>query len=439
MRQAPAGLLDDFRRRSYRNARASCRRCCTDPGRNTVPDRSAHHPAHFANRAVGAFERVGQHELGAERPQNQLALRARVFRQAQLDFVSARRADHRVGDAGVARRRIEDRQAGRQRARGFAVRESSAPPRDPSPIRQGSATRPSRRARRPGVSRSNCGSRTSGVRPIRSRTDDCRRAGAVDGDGKEDIVRYATAEVRIITNVPVAVILARVRMATSNDHKSSIYSSRIRTSCRAPGRLAVPPADVHSAARSSLALLLIPAPLTDARSTLDCRGSGCSSSRPAKLIRLWAVHHIGADFADAERSPGAAHRPRPIRAGPESALHRETSLLWVGFAVSARLLWLAPSRRGPAGVRVPRDRAVGGTPARIADRATPTRVPARACRDGSRLTSRGTRPASRITTPRSRGRETLYQRARNADRDCRRIRAAVRQSADSSRGRRISG
>ena len=41
-------------------------------------------PPRLANRAVGAFERVGQHELGAERAQDQLPLRARVLRQAQL-------------------------------------------------------------------------------------------------------------------------------------------------------------------------------------------------------------------------------------------------------------------------------------------------------------------------------------------------------------------
>ena len=136
------------------------------------------HPAHFADRAVGALERTGQHELGAERAKNQLPLRARVLGQAQLHFVAARRADHRVRDAGVARGRIDDRQAGPQAARRLRRRRSSARRRDLSPIRRDSATRPSRRARRRASrARNGAAGRAASARSDRARTRRCDRPG----------------------------------------------------------------------------------------------------------------------------------------------------------------------------------------------------------------------------------------------------------------------
>ena len=75
----------------------------------------------LADGAVrAAFERVCQDELCAECAQRQLALRARVLRHAQLHWIPARRADHRVRDARIARRRVEDRPPGRQFPGGFA-------------------------------------------------------------------------------------------------------------------------------------------------------------------------------------------------------------------------------------------------------------------------------------------------------------------------------
>lgn len=60
-----------------------------------------------------------------------------------------------------------------------------------------------------------------------------------------------------------------------------------------------------------------------------------------ELIRLWAVHHIG-----------VISRTRSERLGPliatgpfglvRNPLYIGNVLLWVGFAVTARLLWLAP-------------------------------------------------------------------------------------------------
>ena len=59
------------------------------------------------------------------------------------------------------------------------------------------------------------------------------------------------------------------------------------------------------------------------------------------MLRLWAVHHIG-----------VISRTRSDRLGPlvatgpfalvRNPLYLGNILLWVGFAVSARLLWLAP-------------------------------------------------------------------------------------------------
>ena len=192
VRQPAARLLDDLRRRSCRSARASSRRCCTDPDRSTDPGSAAY--SRRASRIAPSVPSsgLGQHELGAERAQDQLALRARVLRHAQLHLVAARRADHRVGDAGVARRRVEDR----------AVRASSAPDASPSRIIRAAArsfTDPPgfchsafAYSSTPGVSRSNWCSRTSGVRPIRSRTDEpaARSSDNVDGTDEDMTMIY---------------------------------------------------------------------------------------------------------------------------------------------------------------------------------------------------------------------------------------------------------
>ena len=60
-----------------------------------------------------------------------------------------------------------------------------------------------------------------------------------------------------------------------------------------------------------------------------------------ELLRLWGVHHIG-----------VISRTRSDRLGPlidtgpfslvRNPLYLGNILLWVGFAISARLLWLAP-------------------------------------------------------------------------------------------------
>ena len=60
-----------------------------------------------ADGAVGAFGRIGKNHLRAVGFQDLLALLGGVSGQAELDFITLDRADHRVGDSGVAGGRVE--------------------------------------------------------------------------------------------------------------------------------------------------------------------------------------------------------------------------------------------------------------------------------------------------------------------------------------------
>ena len=87
------------------------------------------------------------------------------------------------------------------------------------------------------------------------------------------------------------------------------------------------------------ALLLIPPPTGAPASSWWTIGLLVVAA--GELIRLWAVHHIG-----------AISRTRSDRLGPliasgpfgyvRNPLYLGNILLWLGFAISARLLWLAP-------------------------------------------------------------------------------------------------
>ena len=70
-------------------------------------------------------------------------------------------------------------------------------------------------------------------------------------------------------------------------------------------------------------------------------GSGVGVTIVGELIRLWGVHHIGAiSRTRSERlGPLVASGPFALLRNP---LYVGNILLWVGFAISARLLWLAP-------------------------------------------------------------------------------------------------
>jgi protein-S-isoprenylcysteine O-methyltransferase Ste14 len=89
-----------------------------------------------------------------------------------------------------------------------------------------------------------------------------------------------------------------------------------------------------------LALLVIPAPASQpAAGGLLLAGLAIVLS--GELVRMWGVHHIG-----------SVSRTRSERLGPlidhgpfakvRNPLYIGNILLWLGFAVSAQLLWLAP-------------------------------------------------------------------------------------------------
>ena len=90
----------------------------------------------------------------------------------------------------------------------------------------------------------------------------------------------------------------------------------------------------------ALALLIIPPRESDA-ATAWLSVAGLPIVMLGELIRLWGVHHIG-----------AVSRTRSERLGPlidggpfghvRNPLYIGNILLWLGFAVSARLPWLVP-------------------------------------------------------------------------------------------------
>ena len=70
-------------------------------------------------------------------------------------------------------------------------------------------------------------------------------------------------------------------------------------------------------------------------------GAGVAVTIVGELIRLWGVHHIGAiSRTRSERlGPLVASGPFALVRNP---LYVGNILLWVGFAIAARMLWLAP-------------------------------------------------------------------------------------------------
>jgi protein-S-isoprenylcysteine O-methyltransferase Ste14 len=88
------------------------------------------------------------------------------------------------------------------------------------------------------------------------------------------------------------------------------------------------------------ALLLVPQP-SGTRGLPSLVPAGVALVALGELIRLWGVHHIG-----------AISRTRSDRLGPlvdsgpfarvRNPLYVGNVLLWLGFTISARLVWLAP-------------------------------------------------------------------------------------------------
>jgi protein-S-isoprenylcysteine O-methyltransferase Ste14 len=89
------------------------------------------------------------------------------------------------------------------------------------------------------------------------------------------------------------------------------------------------------------ALLLIPTDADASTHSTSLAWAGVPIVAGGELLRLWAVHHIG-----------VISRTRSERLGPlidtgpfsvvRNPLYVGNILLWVGFTVSARLLWLLP-------------------------------------------------------------------------------------------------
>jgi protein-S-isoprenylcysteine O-methyltransferase Ste14 len=91
----------------------------------------------------------------------------------------------------------------------------------------------------------------------------------------------------------------------------------------------------------AVALLLIPASSDASPYSTSPIWAGVPIVTAGELLRLWAVHHIG-----------VISRTRSDRLGPlidsgpfsivRNPLYLGNILLWIGFAVSARLPWLVP-------------------------------------------------------------------------------------------------
>jgi protein-S-isoprenylcysteine O-methyltransferase Ste14 len=90
-----------------------------------------------------------------------------------------------------------------------------------------------------------------------------------------------------------------------------------------------------------IAIAILVVPVDDASRTPLIVWSGVGVTLLGELIRFWGVHHIG-----------AISRTRSERLGPlvdsgpfaivRNPLYIGNILLWVGFALTARLVWLTP-------------------------------------------------------------------------------------------------
>jgi protein-S-isoprenylcysteine O-methyltransferase Ste14 len=89
----------------------------------------------------------------------------------------------------------------------------------------------------------------------------------------------------------------------------------------------------------ALALFLVRA--GEAPSSMALVGLGTGLVVSAELVRLWAVRHIGVVSRTRSDRLGPLVRTGPF-AFVRNPLYLGNILLWVGFALTARLLWLVP-------------------------------------------------------------------------------------------------
>ena len=89
-----------------------------------------------------------------------------------------------------------------------------------------------------------------------------------------------------------------------------------------------------------VALVIVMLPGSDSVSPFLV-GAGVGITIVGELIRLWGVHHIGAISRTRSERLGALVASGPF-ALVRNPLYVGNILLWVGFAIAARMLWLAP-------------------------------------------------------------------------------------------------
>ena len=161
-------VAPDLRARCPRSGRAGWRRCRTGRGSTT---RGARRPAAWARRTapLRALRARREDDLGAEHLEHLAALDRHVLGQHDLDRVALELGDRRQGDAGVARRRLEDRLARLQQPVLLGLPRSSPWRCGPSPSRTGSGSRAWRGCARRVRATARLTS-TIGVLPIRSST-----------------------------------------------------------------------------------------------------------------------------------------------------------------------------------------------------------------------------------------------------------------------------
>ena len=90
-----------------------------------------------------------------------------------------------------------------------------------------------------------------------------------------------------------------------------------------------------------VALAILTLRIGESPPSLALAAAGVAITAGGELLRLWAVHHIGAISRTRSDRLGPLIAGGPF-ASVRNPLYIGNITLWVGFAVASRLLWLAP-------------------------------------------------------------------------------------------------